>query len=100
MDPNILAIAMAGPPGQDQGPRRRGASNAVLERARKASIERRQQKRGVPRMDREGLTTTILCIPAAAPMLKVSLPQKDKDMPLRPMCRLAVSPRVRGIVMM
>lgn len=95
MDPQILQLAMARPEDEEgEGrPRRRGASDAVLAKARAASAVARKRASATP-IDPEAARVTALCLPGAAPMLGIA-PARG-DLPMKEVCRLAVSPKIRG----
>lgn len=102
MDPDILAI-VAAQGGQDAAPaRRQGASNEALAKARAAKAEKRSA-----RVEAQGTATTSqvqvasLCIPGCGvvmglPEQGANLYRSNKPWPLEAMCRLSVSPRIRG----
>lgn len=104
MDPDILAMAMAnvGDEADSGGSGRRGASAAVLARARaKSAANRKERKQAAEtRIDHEGAQVAALCIPGVASLLQApgtsSLQPKQGRLHLPAMTKLAVSPKVKG----
>lgn len=105
MDPEIMAMALARPAEDDTeggaSKRRRGASDAVLQKARAASSASRQAKMlENTRPDEAGAKLAALCIPGVSDLLNPDSDTRRKPkkghLDIDAMSRLAVSPRIRG----
>lgn len=104
MADDILTIAMERPPAPGgAGLGRRGAAAEVLAKARVANAVSRaakaKAKAAAAQIDAEGAVVASLCLPGAAALLQPNCHEhaRPKALLVGAMCRLAVSPKVRGI---
>lgn len=107
MDPDILAILQARPeapaPGEDPAAGRRGGTAQQLAKAREAKLQKQlvAKAKAIVAQGSQSANVAALCIPGCAPLLRdMGVEPKvfrgDGPPPLEAMCRLAVSPKIRG----